>query len=129
MSTTGVAHVPVLLDEVVDLMNVQPAGIYVDATFGRGGHARAILARLGAAGRLVVCDRDPEALAVADALAAADPRVSVQRGAFSGLAEQLSDLRGRVAGLLVDLGISSPQVDDPARGFSFRHDGPLDMRM
>jgi len=110
-------------------MNVQPAGIYVDATYGRGGHARALLAGLGAAGRLVVCDRDPQAIADAAALAAADRRVDVHHVAFSGLAQTLAGLRGRVAGMLVDLGISSPQVDDPSRGFSFRHDGPLDMRM
>ncbi len=122
-------HVPVLLDEVVDLMNVQPAGIYIDATYGRGGHARALLGALGDAGRLVVCDRDPQAIADATSLAAADPRVEVHRMAFSGLAQALAGLRGRVAGMLVDLGISSPQVDDPSRGFSFRHDGPLDMRM
>jgi 16S rRNA (cytosine1402-N4)-methyltransferase len=129
-------HTAVLLEAAVDGLLGEGAarrdGTYVDATFGRGGHSRAILARLGTAGRLVALDRDPEAVAHAraDAQLAGDPRFSIVHTAFSELA---TALRGegvtRVDGLLLDLGVSSPQLDDPARGFSFRSDGPLDMRM
>ena len=122
-------HTPVLLNEVVELMHVQPAGSYIDATYGRGGHSRALLAQLGQHGRLLVVDRDPQALADAHALAASDPRVTVADGAYSRLAEFAAGERGAVDGILLDVGISSPQVDDAARGFSFRHDAPLDMRM
>ncbi|MBK6660820.1 MAG: 16S rRNA (cytosine(1402)-N(4))-methyltransferase RsmH [Proteobacteria bacterium] len=107
-------------------MHVQPDGTYIDATFGRGGHSRALLERLGPHGRLIVFDRDPEAIACARELAAGDARVSVVHAAFSSLAE--CGARD-VDGVLFDLGISSPQVDDASRGFSFRQDGPLDMRM
>ena len=120
------AHIPVLLHEVLEHLRLRPAGVYIDATFGRGGHSRAILERLDPAGRLYVFDRDPEAIACARALADEDPRVTVVHAAFS----RLADAGAReVDGVLFDLGISSPQVDDPARGFSFRADGPLDMRM
>lgn len=122
-------HLPVLHEEVITLMQVKPAGRYIDATYGRGGHARALLTRLDAAGRLLVVDRDPDALADARALAAADARVSVADGPFSRLGEFAAGWRGMVDGILLDIGISSPQVDDAARGFSFRHDAPLDMRM
>ena len=115
-----------LLYEVLALMQVQSSGTYIDATFGRGGHSRALLERLGPAGRLYVFDRDPQAIACARELAAKDVRVTVMHAAFSAIA----DCGAReVDGILFDLGISSPQVDDATRGFSFRHDGPLDMRM
>jgi 16S rRNA (cytosine1402-N4)-methyltransferase len=127
---TDGTHVPVLLDEAVAALAVKPAGIYVDATFGRGGHAGAILGRLGPAGRLVGIDRDPAAEAAAVALARTDPRFVFRRAWFSELHDVLSGLAlSRVDGVLLDLGISSPQIDDASRGFSFRHDGPLDMRM
>ena len=123
-------HVPVLLDEAVVALAIKPAGVYVDATFGRGGHARAILARLAPSGRLVGIDRDPAAEAAATALANADVRFAFRRAWFSELPDVLAGLAlARVDGVLLDLGISSPQIDDATRGFSFRHDGPLDMRM
>ena len=121
-------HVPVLLEEAVAALAIRPEGTYVDATFGRGGHARAILAALGPDGRLYAFDRDPAAAASASAIR--DPRFVFEAGWFSELAGPLA-ARGvdRIDGALLDLGISSPQIDDPARGFSFRADGPLDMRM
>jgi 16S rRNA (cytosine1402-N4)-methyltransferase len=123
-------HAPVLLAEAVAGLNVQEAGTYVDATFGRGGHARAILGRLGAAGRVVALDRDPEAVAAGRALARADARLTVRHAPFSELGAVLADEGiARIDGLLLDLGVSSPQIDDARRGFSFRNDGPLDMRM
>jgi 16S rRNA (cytosine1402-N4)-methyltransferase len=122
------AHVPVLLDEALSALAIRPDGVYVDATFGRGGHARAILARLGATGRLVALDRDPDAEQSARAIE--DSRFLFRRCWFSEFSEVLAALGiDRVDGFLLDLGISSPQIDDPARGFSFRADGPLDMRM
>jgi 16S rRNA (cytosine1402-N4)-methyltransferase len=123
------AHVPVLLDDVVSHMITDRGGIYVDATFGRGGHARALLARLACEARLHVVDRDPDAIACARQLAADDARVAVIHGAFSELDQHLPALRGQVDGILLDIGVSSPQLDDATRGFSFRADGPLDMRM
>jgi 16S rRNA (cytosine1402-N4)-methyltransferase len=123
-------HVPVLLEEAVAALAVKPEGTYVDATFGRGGHARAMLALLGPAGRLVGVDRDPAAESAARVLAANDTRFVFRRAWFSELPEVLAALAlAQVDGVLLDLGISSPQIDDAARGFSFRHDGPLDMRM
>ena len=117
-----------MVEEAVAALNVQEDGVYVDATFGRGGHARAILRRLGAGGRLLALDRDPEA--VAAAVAIADPRLAIRHAPFSALAKVLEAEGGiRIDGLLLDLGVSSPQLDTAARGFSFRHDGPLDMRM
>jgi len=122
------AHVPVLLEEAVAALAIRPGGTYVDATFGRGGHARAILGRLGASGRLLAFDRDPEAEESAAAID--DRRFAFRRIWFSDIADALAVLRvPRVDGVLLDLGISSPQIDDPGRGFSFRADGPLDMRM
>jgi 16S rRNA (cytosine1402-N4)-methyltransferase len=122
-------HVPVLLDEAVAALAINPDGTYVDATFGRGGHARAILAMLGPSGRLVAVDRDPAAAAAAVPFAR-DTRVVFRRAWFSELPDVLAALAlAQVDGVLLDLGISSPQIDDAARGFSFRHDGPLDMRM
>lgn len=118
---------PVLLDEVIEQLNVRADGRYIDATFGRGGHSRALLARLGAGGRLLVIDRDPDALVHARALAADDARVEVADAAFSAIGEVAG--AGEYDGILFDIGLSSPQLDDAARGFSFRHDAPLDMRM
>ena len=127
----GYAHIPVMLEEVLALAPAGPAPWILDATFGRGGHSRALLARLGPEARLVALDRGPEARVAARALAAEDPRVTVVASPFGALAEALAPhLQGRgLDGVLMDLGVSSPQLDDPARGFSFRNDGPLDMRM
>lgn len=123
-------HVAVLLHEAVAALNVRPDGVYVDGTFGRGGHCRLILSQLGAQGRLVVFDKDPAAIAVARALAAEDARVVVVHNGFSVLQAALGELGiRRIDGALFDLGISSPQIDEAARGFSFRSDAPLDMRM
>jgi 16S rRNA (cytosine1402-N4)-methyltransferase len=124
-------HRPVLLEECVEALAVRPDGCYVDGTFGRGSHSRAILARLGPAGRLLGLDRDPEALAAGQELAGQDPRFSMERGRFAelGAVAERAGLSGRIHGILLDIGVSSPQLDDPARGFSFSADGPLDMRM
>lgn len=110
---------------------VRADGLYLDGTFGRGGHARALLARLGPAGRLFAVDRDPQAVAAGADLAAADARFSIAQASFSQLPALVAarGWQGQVAGLLLDLGVSSPQLDQPARGFSFASDGPLDMRM
>jgi 16S rRNA (cytosine1402-N4)-methyltransferase len=115
-----------LLSEAVTALQVNPDGHYIDATFGRGGHSRLILSQLSERGRLTVFDKDPQAIEVAQALAASDPRVTVRHQAFRDLGE-LAPLSAD--GILMDIGVSSPQIDDPQRGFSFRHDGPLDMRM
>ena len=121
-------HVPVLLDEVLSTLAIKADGVYVDATFGRGGHARAILARLASSGRLVALDRDPDAERSARSIV--DPRFAFRRCWFSEFPDALAALGiAAIDGFLLDLGISSPQIDDPARGFSFRGDGPLDMRM
>lgn len=123
-------HQTVLLREAVDALVTTAGGTYVDGTFGRGGHSRALLARLGDDGRLLAVDKDPEAAAEAAQLAAEDPRFTFFRGSFALLPEQLRGLGvGAVDGILLDLGVSSPQLDDSTRGFSFQHDGPLDMRM
>ena len=117
-------HTTVLLSEAVDALDLQPDGTYVDATFGRGGHTRLMLSKLSDKGRVIAFDKDPEAIAVAQQIQ--DPRLSIRHEGFA----HLGDLPpASVDGVLMDLGISSPQVDNPARGFSFRHDGPLDMRM
>jgi 16S rRNA (cytosine1402-N4)-methyltransferase len=118
-------HIPVLAPEAVDALAIVPAGTYVDGTFGRGGHSRAILARLGPRGRLIALDRDPQAEQAARDIA--DPRFSFHRTNFSSLDQVLGGQH--VQGMLFDLGVSSPQLDDPARGFSFKGDAPLDMRM
>ena len=117
-------HTTVLLNEAVDALVTKPDGTYVDATFGRGGHSRLILEQLEPQGRLIAFDKDPEAVAVANAIE--DPRFSIRHQGFAALGELES---ASVAGILLDLGVSSPQIDDPRRGFSFRSDGPLDMRM
>ena len=130
MSVQELAHVTVLLHEAVDALAVKPDGVYVDGTFGRGGHSRLILSKLGVNGRLVVFDKDPQAIAVARQLAEADKRVQVVHGGFSGFQVALKELGiEAVDGALFDLGVSSPQIDDAERGFSFRYDAPLDMRM
>ncbi|MFO0449574.1 MAG: 16S rRNA (cytosine(1402)-N(4))-methyltransferase RsmH [Pseudomonadota bacterium] len=121
------SHAPVLLAETLAGLAVKPAGRYVDATYGRGGHAREVLARLDAGGSLVVLDRDPEAVVDAERALGSDPRVRVVRATFDRLGEFVE--AGSADGVLFDLGVSSPQLDDPARGFSFLRDGPLDMRM
>jgi 16S rRNA (cytosine1402-N4)-methyltransferase len=121
-------HTTVLLDEAVQALVHAPGGCYVDGTFGRGGHARAILSRLSAQGRLVAFDKDPQAIAAAAALG--DARLQVVHASFAAMREQLAAQGlAQVQGVLLDLGVSSPQLDDPARGFSFRFDAPLDMRM
>jgi 16S rRNA (cytosine1402-N4)-methyltransferase len=132
MSTTPRQHTTVLLGEAVDAVLGSPDGIYVDGTFGRGGHARALLARLSPRGRLIAFDRDPEAVAAAGSGSTRvdDPRFSIRHARFAEMRAELAELGvERVHGVLLDIGVSSPQIDDPARGFSFRHDGPLDMRM
>ena len=125
----GFTHRTVLLGEAVDALTVKPSGTYVDCTFGRGGHSRLILERLGPSGRLIALDKDAEAVAAAGPLTG-DARFSMVHAGFARLAAVLTECNaGAVDGVLMDLGISSPQIDDPARGFSFRRDGPLDMRM
>jgi 16S rRNA (cytosine1402-N4)-methyltransferase len=122
------AHVSVLLHEAVEALAIKSDGCYVDATFGRGGHSREILAQLGDGGRLVALDRDPAAVEAGRGIA--DPRFTLAHSAFGRLAEVLDGLGvGVVDGVLLDLGVSSPQLDTPARGMSFRFDAPLDMRM
>lgn len=124
-------HDAVLLEEAVSGLAIVRDGVYIDATFGRGGHSKAILSQLGEQGRLIVFDRDPDAIEVANTLAATDSRVEVVRSAFSELGAVLEslDLSGKIDGVLFDLGVSSPQLDNPERGFSFMRSGPLDMRM
>ncbi len=124
-------HVPVLLDKVLSGLAIKQDGIYVDGTFGRGGHSSAILERLGEEGRLIAIDRDPQAIASAAPSLSSDQRVTLVRGEFANLATCMGErgVTGQVDGLLFDLGVSSPQLDEAARGFSFRRDGPLDMRM
>lgn len=124
-------HVPVLLEEALQALKLRENGIYVDATCGRGGHTRAILERLGSQGRVLAFDRDPDAVTAVRQRLATDPRLDLQHAPFSQLQSLLAarGLDGRVHGILFDLGVSSPQLDTPQRGFSFRHDGPLDMRM
>lgn len=122
------AHVPVLLSETLEGLYVGDDGTYLDATFGRGGHARAVLAKLGPRGRLLLMDRDPAAVAAARREFASDARVAIRHGNFADLADWDATLAG-LDGVLLDLGVSSPQLDDAQRGFSFRADAPLDMRM
>lgn len=128
---TGHEHVPVLHGPAVDALRIRADGVYVDGTYGRGGHSAAMLARLGEEGRLVLTDRDPRAIADARAKYADDGRVTIRQANFAEIGSTVDELglSGRVDGLLLDVGVSSPQLDDPDRGFSFQHDGPLDMRM
>jgi len=125
------AHAPVLHDEVIASLAIRPDGNYVDGTYGRGGHARSILAGLGERGRLIVMDRDPQAIADARQTFGDDSRVTIIHDDYANLHRQLDalDLLERIDGILLDLGVSSPQLDDASRGFSFQHNGPLDMRM
>jgi 16S rRNA (cytosine1402-N4)-methyltransferase len=125
------AHTPVLLDEVLAGLAVKPEGRYCDATFGRGGHTAAILAQLGPGGRVIALDRDPDAIAAGRERFAAEPRLTLVRGSFGRLEERVrtAGLEGELQGVLLDLGVSSPQLDEARRGFSFMQDGPLDMRM
>jgi 16S rRNA (cytosine1402-N4)-methyltransferase len=128
MTEQQLQHIPVMLGEAVEGLAVQAGGRYLDGTFGRGGHARAVLSRLGPDGRLLLMDRDPTAIAAARAEFAADPRVVIRHANFSTLAEWDETSAG-LDGVLLDLGVSSPQLDEAARGFSFMADAPLDMRM
>jgi 16S rRNA (cytosine1402-N4)-methyltransferase len=130
MADTAWPHTPVLLPETIDAMVTEPDGLYVDGTFGRGGHARALLARLSPQARLVAFDKDPQAVAAAEALRTGDARLTIVHASFALMRERLAELGiQHVHGVLLDLGVSSPQIDDPSRGFSFRFDAPLDMRM
>ena len=131
MDAHGSEHVPVMLDEVVEAVAPRPGGRYIDCTFGRGGHARAVLDRIGPAGRMLALDRDPQAVTAAQDLARSDPRVSVRHARFGelGAVADAAGLSGRVDAVFMDLGVSSPQLARPERGFSFLNDGPLDMRM
>ncbi len=124
-------HLPVLLAPVLDGLKVRPDGCYIDGTFGRGGHSKAILERLDSAGRLLAVDRDPQAIAEVDEALQSDSRFDLVQGEFRELKKYAieRELIGKVDGLLLDLGVSSPQLDEAARGFSFQSDGPLDMRM
>lgn len=124
-------HESVLLQEALDGLNLQPDGVYIDATYGRGGHSEAILSHLSQQGRLIAIDKDREAIEHAKDRFKQDPRVSVVQGSFATLEEVAKQVgvAGKVNGILFDLGVSSPQLDDPARGFSFMRSGPLDMRM
>lgn len=131
MTDTNYRHITVLLDEAVEGLAVRGDGCYMDGTFGRGGHSRLILQKLGPDGRLLGFDKDPLAIATGEALAAEDGRFVVVQRSFAELGEEavVRGLDGQVSGILLDLGVSSPQLDDPERGFSFLNDGPLDMRM
>jgi len=124
-------HTPVMRQEAVDFLVTDSAGCYVDGTYGRGGHTRAILERLAPQARLLAIDHDPEAVASARRDVSADPRLVVEHASFDELSVLLErhGIGARLSGVLLDLGVSSPQLDDPRRGFSFQHDGPLDMRM
>ncbi|AVQ87392.1 16S rRNA (cytosine(1402)-N(4))-methyltransferase [Plesiomonas shigelloides] len=123
------SHITVLLHEAVDGLAIRPDGIYIDGTFGRGGHSRLILSQLGPQGRLIAIDRDPQA--IAEAATIDDPRFQIVHGPFSNVQQYVEELglTGKIDGFLLDLGVSSPQLDDAERGFSFMRDGPLDMRM
>jgi len=124
-------HTPVLRDEVLEGLAVRSDGCYCDATFGRGGHTAEILAALGASGRVIAIDRDPEAVAAGRRRFAGEPRLTLIRGSFGRLEElvRATGFKGKLNGVLMDLGVSSPQLDEARRGFSFMQDGPLDMRM
>lgn len=127
---TSYEHQPVMLEEALTGLAIKPNGIYLDGTFGRGGHSRAILAQLQQ-GRLIAMDKDPQAIEAGQALMASEPRFYIQSGSFAGLKRLVRefDCLGKIDGILLDLGVSSPQLDEAERGFSFQQDGPLDMRM
>ena len=131
MARDDYEHTPVLVQEVLEGLAPHPDGVLIDGTFGRGGHARALLERLGPKGRVLAIDKDPQAVSAGMALAEQDSRLTVVRATFSELRNLVTreGLQDRVTGVLLDLGVSSPQLDDASRGFSFQADGPLDMRM
>lgn len=124
-------HTPVLLGPVLEGLNIQPDGRYLDGTFGRGGHSEEILKKLGSEGRLIAVDRDPEAVAAVNPVLRRDPRFEIVKSEIADIRQIVAErgCAGKLAGILFDLGVSSPQLDDPQRGFSFRGDGLLDMRM
>lgn len=124
-------HQSVLLEEALESLNIRPSGIYIDATFGRGGHSRAILQQLNDEGRLIAFDQDPEAVEFAKQLFADEPRFTIEHCNFNQVADVIEryGLTGKIDGVLMDLGVSSPHLDDAERGFSFMRSGPLDMRM
>ncbi|MBD3609486.1 MAG: 16S rRNA (cytosine(1402)-N(4))-methyltransferase RsmH [Gammaproteobacteria bacterium] len=124
-------HTTVLLNEAVEALRVQAGGVYVDGTFGRGGHSQLLMQQLGEHGRLVAFDKDPQATATAEEIFGSDQRFEIIRDSFATMGPEIKrrGLEGKVNGILLDLGVSSPQLDDPERGFSFRQSGPLDMRM
>ena len=130
-TSSTLIHKPVLLEETLTALNIKPDGCYVDGTFGRGGHSQEIIKLLGANGKLLAFDKDPQAISQANTIAANDDRLQVKQGSFTQLEQTVDDLgwKGKVDGIFLDLGVSSPQLDDADRGFSFRFDGPLDMRM
>jgi len=130
-STAATGHAPVLLEEAISGLRIEPAGNYIDATFGRGGHSTAILGALNQQGSLLAIDRDRQAIEEAPKSLSNDPRFELIKGEFSKVDQYAIERQwqGKVDGLLLDIGVSSPQLDDAERGFSFRHDGPLDMRM
>lgn len=131
MNEPGFSHAPVLHGEVIAQLNIRADGIYVDGTYGRGGHAQSILDRLGEHGRLIVMDKDPEAIESARQRMGHDLRVTILHDDYAAMSERLGELMltEQVDGVLLDLGVSSPQLDDAGRGFSFQKNGPLDMRM
>ena len=131
VATHGHEHTPVLVAEVLDGLDLRADGVYLDCTFGRGGHTRALLEKLGPRGRMIAIDRDPQSVAWGREQLAGDPRVSIEQANFDSIAvvAERHAVTGRVDGVILDLGVSSPQLDDAARGFSFQQDGPLDMRM
>lgn len=131
VATHGHEHTPVLVQEVLDGLELRADGVYLDCTFGRGGHTRALLAGLGPRARMIAIDRDPQSVAWGREQLAGDARVTVEQANFESIATvaERHAVTGRVDGLILDLGVSSPQLDDAARGFSFQQDGPLDMRM
>ena len=131
MPDNNFQHKPVLLNESIDGLSIDPQGIYVDGTFGRGGHSQFILDQLADTGRLIAFDKDPQAIAIAKEKYAEEARFNIHHGSFAELESYLKEqgLCGKVSGILLDLGVSSPQLDDPKRGFSFQQSGPLDMRM
>jgi len=130
-TSSTLIHKPVLLEETLTALNIKPDGCYVDGTFGRGGHSQEIIKQLGENGKLLAFDKDPQAIMQANAIAANDDRLHVKQGSFTQLKQIINELgwQGKVDGIFLDLGVSSPQLDDAERGFSFRFDGPLDMRM
>jgi len=130
-TSSSLIHKPVLLEETLTALKIKADGCYVDGTFGRGGHSQEIIKQLGEKGKLLAFDKDPQAIATANVIAANDERLHVKQGSFTQLEQTVNELgwKGKVDGIFLDLGVSSPQLDDAERGFSFRFDGPLDMRM